>query len=334
MTTNAPESEEALETDYGPEFVANESIDTRSSEPSPVEPEPRSTNGAGGFLKRLLFAFLKVAFALLVIAGLAFGAWLIFIEINRSFDSVITRIDRNTRRIEETEAEIDGLQEQNFAQQVQVAELEAALATREAEIVALEEELTAGLDQQGQRLAGVEEEAATLTGRADTLGSDTAVLGAGLAALQDDLNANGQQIDVLGGEIDGLSQALTDLDSRAAELQGQVDDLATEELAGWRQAVALFRAWQTIGRARLRLLENNLGLAATDIELAIVAIDDLPEDDPDQPAEDLVAIRERLVLAGASLPDQPLVASRDLETAWEALDALVAQAVAGGSNGE
>ena len=110
-------------------------------------------------------------------------------------------------------------------------------------------------------------------------------------------------------------------------------DLA-EELAGWRRAVALFRAWEMIGRARLRLLENNLGLAATDIELAIVALDDLIEGESDQPSEDLIPIRERLVLAGVSLPDQPAATARDLETAWEALDAIVAEAVGQGSASE
>jgi hypothetical protein len=87
-----------------------------------------------------------------------------------------------------------------------------------------------------------------------------------------------------------------------------------------------------IGRARLRLLESNFGLAAADIDLAIAAIDDLLGGDVDEPADDLTAVRERLVLAAASLPDQPLVTGRDLETAWEALDEIVARAVV--TNGE
>ncbi|MFN2223146.1 MAG: hypothetical protein ACK2UH_11370, partial [Candidatus Promineifilaceae bacterium] len=63
---------------------------------------------------------------------------------------------------------------------------------------------------------------------------------------------------------------------------------------------------------------------------AIAAVDDLLAVDTDQPAEDLVAVRERLLLATTSLPDQPLVAGRDLETAWEALDAIMAGAVGNG----
>ncbi|MGD8583977.1 MAG: hypothetical protein PVJ75_01375 [Chloroflexota bacterium] len=287
-------------------------------------------SGGGRFLKRLFLAFVKVALGLLILAVLAFGAWLLFIEINRSFDSVITRIERNTRRIEGTETEIDALQEQNYARGVQVAELEAVVATREAEITALKEELKASLDQQGERLTGVEEDAAALAGRADALGSETATLGAGLVALQEDLNNNVQQIDQLGGVVDGLSEALAALDNRSAELQSQVEQLATEDLAGWRRAVTLFRAWEMIGRARLRLLENDYGLATADIELAIAAVDDLLAVDTDQPAEDLVAVRERLLLATTSLPDQPLVAGRDLETAWEALDAIMAGAVGNG----
>jgi chromosome segregation ATPase len=308
----------------------NEATVATNSAPDPGSSDRNKSSSAGGFLKRLFLAFVKIALALLFIAVLAFGAWLLYIEINRSFDSVITRIERNTRRIEEKEAEIDTLEEQNYAQQLQVAELEATLATREAEINALEGELSANLDQQGERLTNLETDAAMLTGRADALDGEAAILGAGLVALQEDLNNNGQQIDQLGGAVDGLSDALAALDGRTAELQGQVAQLASEDLAGWRQAVGLFRAWEMIGRARLRLLEGNAGLAAADIELAVTAIDDLLTAEPEQSADDLVAIRERLLLASTSLPDEPLVAGRDLETAWEALDAVMAVAIGSG----
>jgi uncharacterized protein YoxC len=289
--------------------------------------------GGSAFLRRLFLAFVKVGLGLLIIAALAVAAWLLYIEINRSFDSVITRIERNTRRIEDTEAEIDSLKEQNYAQGVQVTELEALVSTREAEINTLKEDLGASLAQQGERLAGLEEEATVLSAQAEALGGETATLGAGLVALQEDLNNNGQQIDQLGGAVDGLSEALAALDNRAAEVQSQVEQLASEDLAGWRRAVALFRAWEMIGRARLRLLESDYGLATADIERAIAAVDDLLAAEGDQPAEDLVAIRERLLLATTSLPDQPLVAGRDLETAWEALDTIVAAAV-GTANSE
>ena len=300
------------------------------SAPSPASPG----GGAGGFFKRLFLAFIKVTLLFLVLAGLVIGAWFIFVELNRSFDSVIVRIDRNTRRIEDSEAEIDALLEQNYARQVQIGNLEADLASREQEIAALEEELGVSREQQGIALAEVGADTEALAGRADALGDETALLAAGLVALQEDLIVNSQQIDQLGGTVDGLSVSLTALDNRSTELQTQIDDLAAEELAGWRRAVALFRAWEMIGRARLRLLENDLGLAATDIELAATAIDDLLADDADQPSDNLIAIRERLVLAAASLPEQPAVAARDLETAWEALDTIITEAVITRTNGE
>jgi uncharacterized protein YoxC len=304
--------------------------------------------GSGGFLKRLLLAMLKVGLALLILAGLAIGAWLIFLELDRSFDAVIVRIERNTRRIEEGEAEIGVLEEQNYARQVQVADLEAALADREQEIADLEKGLSADLDHQAEMLAEVEKLTAALTAETDSLGQETAALSAGLMALQEDLNANGQQIDQLGGAVDGFSTELAALDSRSAEvqnqadeLQGQLDELAAEDLAGWRRAIALFRVWEMIGRARLRLVEGNAGLAATDLELALVAVDDLlagdsaaaPSDqgldEPGPLALDLVTLRERLVLTAANLPDQPIAAGRDLETAWEALAAIISDALTG-----
>jgi len=328
MTTNAPQTEELGDMNdepslAGPRLAESDGVEANANAAS-IDP----AGSGGNFLKRLFLAFIKVIVALLIIAGLAFGAWLIVRELDRSFDAVIGRVDRNTRRIEETEATIDSLEEQNFAAELQITKLETAVATREQEIATLAEELGASLDQQGRALAEIETEAQTLAGRADDLDDEAALLTTGLAALQNDLNANSQQIDQVGGTVDGLLADLAELDSRAADLQSQVDDLAAEELAGWRRAVGLFRAWEMIGRARLRLLENNLGLAATDIELAIAAIDDLAEGDSDQLPEDLVAIRERLLLASISLPEEPAVTARDLETAWEALDALVANAVA------
>ena len=309
-------------------------------------PDTAGSGSAGDFLTRLILALLKVGLALLILAGLAVGAWFIFRELDRSFDSVIVRIERNTRRIEESETEISTLEEQNFARQVQAADLEAALAEREQEIAALEEELGADLSRQEEILAGLEEEATILAGRADALGDETAALGDGLLALQEDLNANGQQIDQLGGTMDGLFVELAALDDRSAGLQDQVDELAAEDLAGWRRAVALFRVWEMIGRARLRLVEGNAGLAAADVALALAAVDDLSAGDltaitpdqvgndqgpaePDPFAEDLLTLRERLVLAAANLPDQPIVAGRDLETAWETLDAIISNALTG-----
>jgi chromosome segregation ATPase len=308
---------------------------TRASE-SDGTPEPAG-DGESGFLQRLFLALLKVGLALLILAGLAIGAWFIIRELDRSFDSVIVRTERNTRRIEETEAEINTLQEQNYARGVQIAALEAALAERESEIAALQEELDAGLDRQSALLAEVEGETVTLAGQAEALSGETALLGAGLVALQDDLNANGLQIDQLGGTVDGLSLTLSALDSRAAGIQDQVDELAVEDLAGWRRAVNLFRIWQMIGRARLRLVESNMGLAAADIELALAAIDELPANEllaadaetngPAATNEGLFTVRERLQLAASNLPDQPQVAGRDLETAWETLDIIIASAL-------
>ncbi len=202
------------------------------------------------------------------------------------------------------------------------------MATREVEIATLEETLGAELEQQGEMLAEAEEQIVALVTEADTLGQESAALSAGLLALQDDLNNEGQQIDQLGGEVDGLSETLAALDTRAADLQSQVDTLADEDLAGWRRAVALFRIWEMIGRARLRLVDGNLGLAAADVELALAALDDLVESDSEQASETFTALRERLLLATANLPDQPLVAGRDLETAWETLDVLIAGSIA------
>lgn len=285
---------------------------------------PSSSGGFFGFLKRLLLAALKVGLVLLILAGLAYGAWLIFRELDRSFASVVTRMNRNTSRIEVVEADLASALDQNAVQQGRIESLQNDLATREAQINELDQEMGAELERQGEQLTGLDGDTGDLIAQTGVISGEVSSLGAGLLVLQEDINANSQQVDELGGSVDGLLVAQTELETAATTMQAELDRLANEELAGWRRVVRLFRVWELVSRARLRLVEDNAGLALADLEAAMAAADELAAGEAGGPeAEILDLVRARLVLAADNLPDQPAVAARDLESAWEALDELI-----------
>jgi hypothetical protein len=98
---------------------------------------------------------------------------------------------------------------------------------------------------------------------------------------------------------------------------------ATDQVAQMGQALSLFRAWEMVYRARLRLLEQNFGLAAEDVATAQALVAALAAADGAAETESLAEVQERLELAADNLPNDPDTAERDLETAWEMLDAIL-----------
>lgn len=280
----------------------------------------------GAFLGRLLTAFLKLGLAAIMLAILAGIAWLIYREIDRSFDSVVTRVEANSRRIELAEDDIHQFAVSNGARQVEIQELQAAIATRDAAIEALQATVVAGQDRRDADLAALQSQFDDAIARTETLTASLAFLNDGLVNLQGDITANVSEIDALGGAVDSLQAEVTGQGEEIAALRNETDAFSAEEFARMQQAIALFRAWEMVSRARFRLLEQNVGLAAADVDSAIASVDAvilvLPEESP--AASALAAARGRLAQAGFSLPDDPAVAARDLETAWEALDAILA----------
>jgi chromosome segregation ATPase len=289
----------------------------------------------GVFLKRLLLAFLKLALLFIVIFALAGVAWLIYQELDRSFDSVTARMDRNTERIELAESDVDILlaesdvhQERVKALETVVAVQEAHIANQEVTIAGLESDLGAGQEQQDEVLTILEAHITNLIASTETISSNVTFLSEGLVSLQGDTTSNVSDIDAVGGEVDALEIDLLALNGQVVEVQVELSDYSAEEFIHMRQALALFRVWEMVSRAQLRLIEQNVGLAADDIDTALASVDRLqaavPEEEESTSAG-LEQVQQRLTLAAANLPDDPLSAARDLETAWELLDAALAE---------
>lgn len=269
------------------------------------------------FIGRLIKAFvglLVIAALALIVVALIFG-WQ---TLNREFRTVRTGQTNQAQQTDQLKRDVVRLMEGNpVGQQRQIEGLES-------DVVALREEVDALAVEQARQaevVAALETDLAALSSRS---ASSEAVddLGAALTSLQGDINDNSVRIDDLGGEVDAIL-------GRVSSLEGNTDALAealaepVAEVAELRQALTLFRVWELLARVQLRLAENNLGLAADDARLALAELDALIAQGGPAEAEALGAIRNRLDLVVAGLPDNPEAAARDLVIAWSDLDRLL-----------
>lgn len=289
--------------------------------------QPDASSRLGEFLKRLLWAFLKLLLIFIILTAILASAWFIYREIDRSFDVVNNRIDFNRGQIEQAEQDILVLQEANDAAEDQIKILQTAVADHDAAIATLENELATTLDQQGEDLAQLEEDVAALIASTNTISGNLAFLSDGLVSLQQDTTTNVSDIDALGGQIDALRLNLDSLNAEIADVQLELGAYSADEFNKMRQTIDLFRLWELVSRARLHLVEGNAGMAADDVVAAQVAaelmIDAIPGEE-DATLTGLEQIRDRLLLAGTNLPGDPVAAARDLETAFELLDEALA----------
>ena len=114
------------------------------------------------------------------------------------------------------------------------------------------------------------------------------------------------------------------VDLQSDDLTAFGETLTTADLVALRQTIYLFRVWEMVARARLRLLENNAGLAGADVARSQEAVAALIAAGDFADADGLAQLAQRLDLAAAGLPNSPAAAAADLELAWESIDQLLA----------
>lgn len=269
---------------------------------------------------RLLKALLKVALVIGLIAGVGYISYLIIQELQRSFSVVNKQVEFNRQKVLEIGHDLGQLENDlaaaNAAQDERLAGLESYVQTTLADDLARQDEMLAALDLQ----------LGSLLTQTQVMGSQIAALNDGAVALQGDINENNGRLDTLGGEIDTLTNNTNDLTSQVTELQTAVADLPLEDIEQMRQVVTLFRVWEMVTRARLRLVESNAGLAANDTALALATVEAIIAHENTHPdlQPPLALVQARLTLANANLPANPDLAALDLENAWRELDTVLA----------
>ncbi len=136
---------------------------------------------------------------------------------------------------------------------------------------------------------------------------------AGLQAQLDEMNG---RVNLLEDSIEAHSASIEKLEQMQVSLEEEMktnDDALLIEL---KHEAVFTRALDTLARARLYLAQSNFGLAKTDVQTARDLLVELETRTKDEVFAQAIA---RLDLALGNLPDFPVVASGDLEIAWQIL---------------
>ena len=99
-------------------------------------------------------------------------------------------------------------------------------------------------------------------------------------------------------------------------LESQIKDNHDQAMIALEHEVALTRTLDMLARARLYLAQSNFGLAKEDVQAAHDLLVELNTGSDD---EVLAQAITRLDQALGNLPDFPIVASGDMEIAWQIL---------------
>jgi Tfp pilus assembly protein PilE len=144
-------------------------------------------------------------------------------------------------------------------------------------------------------------------------------------AWQSTQTAGSSQIDQLNSGLAALATQSANLQQKIANTDNNLSYLATAmqsenlPVAVLRRELQLVKAMEYLTRARISLIANNAGSAQSDVQAAKDQLTALVSLVPDYQTSALQAIINRLDLALGNLPDSPVLASDDLEIAWQLL---------------
>ena len=124
------------------------------------------------------------------------------------------------------------------------------------------------------------------------------------------------RIDTLEQSIDAHTASLEKLAGMQATLETQLKENDDKTLLALKHEVVLTRILDMLARARLYLAQSNFGLAKEDVQAARDLLAELQAEAKD---EVLNQAGTRLDLTLGNLPAFPVVASGDLEIAWQIL---------------
>ncbi len=241
------------------------------------------TKGIGNGCRR---AFWWVIRLLVVISfGVGVGAG-VYYGVPALYRGVIEPTRRNTQRI----ADLEGaLAQEQEASGKQLEQSDNRLADVEGKLA-----------QQAEDLATLQAEMATLEGEQDDLRAEIGILG----RLADQMESLAIELEDTVARVDGVEMILETSGAPAQQLEHRIQ---------------LIRAMTILTRARLWLVQDDLGTAAEDIEDARAVLLDALRDATDEDIEKLEPIVRRLDLALDDIRVSPSVAADELEIAWKLL---------------
>lgn len=293
---------------------------------STTQAEPSRGSRVGRAIGQVLRGILRLILFIVLIAILVAGGWVGYQELNRSFASVRRGTELNAERIELLRDDMQGVMTTLPEYDTQLREVDGVLGTVggrldgvDERLVGVEGQLAEDLARQAEVLTALETEVGGLIASTGVLTEHVATMAGEMTAMHDEMVAGEATLAELGGEIAAVELSLAD---EAARLEAGIIDPAGQ-LADMQQLLILFRSWELVSRARLHLLQGNGGLATADLAVAVDTLDVLVAGNETEVTDRLLVARQRMLLAIDSLPNDPVTASRDLESAWEVLDEVL-----------
>ncbi len=302
----------------------------------------------GNVLRWLLRLIFILIIGAAVGVGIYFGAIYVYQQYIAPVQVHTIRLDileaQQDEAAERLGARVDELQERVRGLEAQRDEDKQALARLEGRVIAAETVQAAqaeGLDQVDQvraDLAALQAALAEAQGMQETLRADVDALRADqesvqagfdtlaqdldplqqvLGSLGDDLRTVASELVAVQGEVDVLAKALSEQDASVAAVQDRLSGATSPEAL--LRSLHVVRTMELLTRSRLLLVQNNVGLARTDIAAAqdrMIELQAIAPADQQDAIEEVIA---RLDAALDALPGSPVAAADALEGAWQLL---------------
>jgi uncharacterized coiled-coil protein SlyX len=244
----------------------------------------------GHLLATLLRVLFVIVIAVLLAAGVYFGAPWVYRQVIYPIQSSVAQLAMLEDQVDESSAQ---WAERFSAQQQRITDLESQVAAQGERIASLE----ASLSRMGQTSTDQQAALDALSASVDGIAGDYAAK---------------EEISGVRDEVAALRQQVT-LAERTTE---QIDALAYR--------IVLLQTWQEVLKTHLYLSEGNVGNAETTLTLAMTHLGQAAVLGPEDEQERLTAIRTILTRAAPRLREQPVLAAQDLESGWYELGALTA----------
>lgn len=137
-----------------------------------------------------------------------------------------------------------------------------------------------------------------------------------IQSLQTQLDEINARVGALEDSVEAHTASIEKLEAMQATLETQLQENNDAVLLELKHEVMFARALDVLARGRLYLAQSNFGLAKLDVQTARDLLAELQAEKDD---EVLAKAIERLDLSLGNLPDFPVIASGDLEIAWQIL---------------
>jgi hypothetical protein len=137
-----------------------------------------------------------------------------------------------------------------------------------------------------------------------------------IESLQTQLDEINARVGALEDSVEAHTASIEKLEAMQATLETQLQENNDAVLLELKHEVMFARTLDVLARGRLYLAQSNFGLAKLDVQTARDLLVELQAEKDD---EVLAKAIERLDLSLGNLPDFPVIASGDLEIAWQIL---------------